>query len=142
MHCLVSRGVVDATDEVHFSTQHHGVLTARGMEINKEQWFRLQFPAVPMSPSDDMYRNQLAAILNISPADIISIHRSVYDLIVIVTPRTFSTISKVQFSLIHDLPVMRGVIVTALGPRHTDAAYPLGDVPGEVDFVSRCFFSK
>lgn len=140
-HTLVENGFVRADQPVVFETKQSGELVATYLDGGLIQ---LEFPATPVAPQalSPTDTSVLIDALSIQASDILFVGRSLYDLIVEVTPSAFHGLQDIKFSDLGKLGG-RGVVITTAGR-------PLGGAEGnsssgdgsqpEFDFFSRCFF--
>jgi predicted PhzF superfamily epimerase YddE/YHI9 len=148
-HTLVENGFVRADLPVVFETKHSGELVATYLDGGLIQ---LAFPATPvaaqaLSPTDTTV---LIQALSIQASDILFVGRSLYDLVVEVTPAAFHGLRDIQFSDLGKLGG-RGVVVTTAGRPLGGGSVGSSAGDGqqqenqqqqqpEFDFFSRCFF--
>lgn len=138
-HTLMENGFVRTDLPVVFETKHSGELVATYLDGGLIQ---LEFPVTPVSPCTLSSVEEAALIeaLSITAADILFVGRSLYDLIVEVTPTAFHGLRDIKFSGLSQLEG-RGVVVTTAG-QPLGGSQPSSDVVSSTtfDFFSRCFF--
>lgn len=144
-HILFETNIVHGSSSIQFKTLHSGELTARRDEESGD--IVLDFPLVAVEPLELSVSQleQLTTGLSINAEDIVYSGKSIYDIVVELTPRAFYNMITINFSSLSMLEV-RGIIVTCIGPKHDGTTtlaiekYPHCSL--ETDILSRCFFPR
>lgn len=129
-HILYECNLVDYSTPITFETLFSGNLLAQG---NPDGSISLTFPSTPaiqvsLSNEDmEIINNSFGITIN----EILFVGRSLYDLLIEITPEAFNKLSTLNFSAI-ELLGGRGVILTCGGDKIHD----------NYDFKSRCFFPR
>lgn len=129
-HVLYETGEVAPLQPVRFETLHSGILLAQQLSGSCD--IQLDFPATPVTPIvlTEKERAHLLAGFSLTDIDIIFTGRSLYDLVVEVTLKAFSSLGKFDFKQVEELEG-RGVIITS--------KYEFDDA---FNVASRCFFPR
>lgn len=136
-HVLYEQAIVPADLDIHFQTLTAGELVAH--KNLTDGMIELNFPATPVTEImfSESEKAQFLAAFGLDETAIVFTSKSIYDLMVELTPEAFNSISAINFSLLEKFGG-RGVLVTTIGGKrsaaNTNPRY------ANYDFVSRGFF--
>lgn len=132
-HVLYETKTVPLTKPIRFQTVFSGELVATG---NPDKTIELSFPSTPVTKVQlsEEETDYLLKAFGFKPEDILYTGKSIYDLLVEVTPDAFYSLATINHSLVGKLGG-RGVLITTVGGKRTGRTEH-----HQYDIVTRGFF--